>query len=121
MAESLPMHNAAISLFVLSSVVSLFGGYLRDGFVYTEDRPADEDFKNTCKAQKRLCIGFFVMAGMGLTLAIANALAFALFRLSDVDAAWTASVAAAWLVAVMALFVKTFGAMRKAKALLGSW
>ena len=121
MAESLPMHNAAIFLILLSTVVSLFGGNLRDGFVYSEDRPANEDFQTTCRAQKRLCIGFFVMAGLGLALAIVNALAFAIFRLSDADAAWTAAGAAAWAVAVLVLFVRTFGAMRKARALLGSW
>lgn len=112
------MHNTAIALFMLSSVVSLFGGYLRDRFVYTEERPSNEDLKSVYKVQKRLCIGFFIMAGLGLAFAITDALAFAIFRLSDTDAFWTAIMAGAWSAAVLALFVATYGAMQKAKTLI---
>lgn len=112
------MHNAAIALFILSSVVSLFGGYLRDAFVYTEERPIHDDLRDACRVQRRLCIGFFVMAGLGLAFAIANALAFAIFHLSDTDAFWMAIMAGAWSAAVLALFVATYGAMRKAKTLI---
>lgn len=112
------MHNAAVALFVLSSIVSLFGGYLRGGFVYTEERPINEDAKCACNVQKRLCIGFFAMAGLGLAFAIINVLAFAIFHLSDTDAFWTAMMAGAWLATVLALFVATHGAMQKAKTLI---
>lgn len=109
------MHNTAIALFLLSSVVSLFGGYLRDRFVYTDERPIDEDLRRVCKVQKRLWLGFFTMAGLGLTFAIINVLALAIFRLSDTGVFWTAIMAGVWLAAVLALFAATFGAMQKAK------
>lgn len=115
------MHNAAIALFTLSSIVSLFGGYLRDRFVYTEERPIAEDLKGMCKVQRRLCIGFFIMAGLGLAFAITDVLAFGIFRLSDTDAFWTATAAGVWSAAVLALFAATFGTMQKAKTLFGSW
>ena len=110
------MHNATIAFFILSSVVSLFGGYLRDRFVYAEERTVDEDLKTVCKIQKRLCIGFFAMAGLGSAFAIINALAFAIFHLSDRDALWTATIAGAWSAGVLALFVATYGTLQKAKA-----
>lgn len=112
------MHNAAIALLILSSVVGLFGGYLRDRFVYTDERPMDEDLKSACKVQKRLCVGFFIMAGMGLAFAAVNALAFALFRPGDTDAFWMTIAAGAWSAAVLALFVTTHGAMRRARIML---
>ncbi len=115
------MHNTAIALFILSSIVSLFGGYLRDRFVYADERPIAEDLKDVCKAQKRLCVGFFIMAGLGLAFAVINALAFGIFRLSDTDAFWTATAAGAWAAAVLILFVTTYGAMQKAKTLYGPW
>ena len=112
------MHNAAIALLILSSVVGLFGGYLRDRFVYTDERPMDEDLKSACRVQKRLCVGFFIMAGLGLAFATVNALAFALLHLSDADAFWTTIAAGVWSGAVLALFVTTYGAMRKARIML---
>ena len=112
------MHNTAIALFILSSVVSLFGGYLRNGFMCTEERPISKDLRSVCKVQKRLYIGFYIMAGLGLVFAITNALAFALFRLSDTDAFWTVIIAGAWSAAVLALFMATHGAMQKAKTLV---
>lgn len=115
------MHNTAVALFTLSSIVSLFGGYLRDQFIYTDERPIDEDVRNICKAQKRLCVGFFVMAGLGLALAITNALAFAIFHLTGAEAFWMVVVAGAWLVAVLTLFTTTYGSMQKAKVMFGSW
>ena len=110
------MHDAAIALFILSSIVSLLGGYLRDRFVYI-DHPISEDLEGVCKVQKRLCIGFFIMAGLGLAFAIVNALAFAVFRPNDAEAFWTATAAGAWSTAVLALFATTYGAMQKAKTL----
>ena len=115
------MHNTAIALFILSSVVSLFGGYLRDRFVYTDEGPIAEDLKDVCKIQKRLCIGFFIMAGLGLAFAVINVLAFGIFHLSDTGAFWTAIAAGAWSAAVLVLFVTTYGAMHKAKTMFGPW
>ena len=112
------MHNTAIALLILSSVVSLFGGYLRDRFVYTDERSTDENLKSVFKIQKRLCIGFFIMAGLGLTFAVTNALTFALFHPSDTNAFWTAIAAGAWSAGVLALFATTYGAMRKARVML---
>ncbi len=112
------MHDAAIGLFILSSIVSLFGGYLRDRFVYTEEHPIPDDLKTVCKVQRRLCIGFFVMAGLGLVFAISNALAFAIFRLNDAEAFWTAAAAGVWSAAVLALFMTTFRGMQKARTLV---
>ncbi len=109
------MHNTTIALFILSSVVSLFGGYLRDRFVYAGERTINEDLRSVCKVQKRLCIGFFVMAGLGSAFAIINALAFAIFHLSNADAFWTAIIAGAWSAGVLALFVATYGTLQKAK------
>lgn len=111
------MHNAAIALLVLSSVVSLFGGYLRDRFVYADERPIGEDQKAVFQVQRRLCIGFFIMAGLGLAFAVINMLAFALFHLGDAGAFWTAIAAGAWSAAVLTLFVTTYGAMQKAKVM----
>lgn len=115
------MHNAAIALFILSSVVSLLGGYLRDRFVYADERPFDEEVRNVCKAQKRLCVGFFITAGLGLAFAVINALAFAVFHLSSADAFWAAIAAGTWSAAVLALFAATYGAMQRAKTLFGPW
>lgn len=112
------MHDAAIALLILSSIVSLFGGYLRDRFVYTDERPIPEDLRGACKVQKRLCFAFFIMAGLGLAFAIINALAFAIFHLSDTGAFWTATAAGAWSVAVLGLFVATYSAMQKTKILV---
>lgn len=114
------MHNTAIALFILSSMVSLCGGYLRGRFVYTDERPVDEDLKSACKVQKGLCVGFFVMAGLGSAFAIIGVLAFALFRLSDTDAFWATIAAGAWLAAVLALFAMTYGAMQKTKVMFES-
>lgn len=112
------MRNTAIALLILSSVVSLFGGYLRDRFVCADEGPIDEEPKSACKVQKRLYVGFLIMAGLGLAFAVINALAFAIFHLSDTDAFWTAIAAGAWSAAVLALFVATYGALRKAKIML---
>ena len=112
------MRNTTIALLILSSVVSLFGGYLRDRFVYADEDPIGEELKSACKVQKRLRVGFFIMAGLGLAFAIINALAFAVFHLSDTDAFWTAIAAGAWSAAVLASFAATYGALRKARIML---
>ncbi len=114
------MHNAATALFILSSVVSLLGGHLRDRFVCTDERPTDVDTMRVFRVQRRLCIGFFVVAGLGLAFATMNALAFAIFRLSDADVFWTATMAGTWSVVVATLFVATYGAMQKAKTMSAS-
>ena len=115
------MHDTAIALFILSSIVSLLGAYLRDRFVYAEEHRVDQDFKDACKVQKRLCIGFFIMAGWGLAFAIIKALAFAIFHLSDTDAFWMATTAGVWSAAVLALFMATYGALQKAKTMFAAW
>ena len=100
---------------MLSSVANLLGGDLRDQFVHTEKRPMDENLKVAFKVQRRLCIGFFVTAGLGLAFTIASALVFGLFYLGDAGASWMAIAAEAWPAVVLTWFVATYGAMQKAK------
>jgi hypothetical protein len=107
------MKNAAIALFMLSAVVSLAGAYRRGKYVYAEEQPNVSSHGAARDAQKRLYVGFFVIAALGLIFACTNVLAFSVFRVGNEVAFWAVVAAGSWSAAALLLFVMTYHVSRE--------
>ncbi len=104
------MKNAAVALFVLSTIVSLAGAYIRGRFIYAEEQPTVLSLRIAWDLQKRLYVVFFTMAVLGLVFALTNLFAFAFLGFGDDGAVWAVATAGTWSATVLILFATTYRA-----------
>lgn len=107
------MKNAAMALFMLSAVVSLAGAYRRGAFACAEEQPTVSSHTAAWDAQKRLYVGSFVMAALGLIFACTNVLAFSVFKVGNDVAFWAVIAAGSWSAAALLLFAMTYRVSRE--------